>query len=134
MGYRDGISAGKEASVQEGFNEGFGQSVDSGYSWGLVRGVSSVLAALPDQLTEKLVCDPERKERFGKLYESTRSISANDALHSFLNDLLKHETKNTGELAQSFCYGQLDSFSKELSLLLRDCPEIKMNGFSCREE
>lgn len=32
--------AGKEASVQEGFNIGFNESVFVGYKWGLVRGVS----------------------------------------------------------------------------------------------
>lgn len=40
MGYRDGIAAGKEASAQEGFNEGFKQSVHIGYNWGLVRGIT----------------------------------------------------------------------------------------------
>ncbi|XP_065034363.1 calmodulin-like isoform X7 [Musa acuminata AAA Group] len=40
MGYRDGISAGKEASAQEGFNIGFKQSASSGYKWGIVRGIT----------------------------------------------------------------------------------------------
>ncbi|XP_020599429.1 yae1 domain-containing protein 1-like [Phalaenopsis equestris] len=40
MGFRDGITAGKEASAQEGFNHGFMQSASAGYSWGLVRGIS----------------------------------------------------------------------------------------------
>lgn len=40
MGYRDGIIAGKEAALQEGFNIGFKGSVLAGYNWGLVRGVS----------------------------------------------------------------------------------------------
>lgn len=40
IGYRDGLMAGKEASAQEGFNIGFGESVFVGYKWGLVRGVT----------------------------------------------------------------------------------------------
>lgn len=40
MGYRDGISAGKEASAQEGFNIGFKQSAGDGYKWGIVRGIT----------------------------------------------------------------------------------------------
>lgn len=40
MGYRDGITAGKEASAQEGFNFGFRQSMHVGYRWGLVRGIT----------------------------------------------------------------------------------------------
>lgn len=40
MGYRDGITEGQKDSAQEGFNVGFRQSVDVGYKWGLVRGVT----------------------------------------------------------------------------------------------
>lgn len=40
MGYRDGLLAGKDASVQEGFNVGFKESVFIGHRWGVVRGVT----------------------------------------------------------------------------------------------
>jgi Essential protein Yae1, N terminal len=40
MGYREGITEGKEASVQYGFNLGFRQSVRVGKKWGLVRGIT----------------------------------------------------------------------------------------------
>lgn len=40
IGYRDGIIAGKEATVQEGFNIGFRESVSVGCKWGMVRGVT----------------------------------------------------------------------------------------------
>ncbi|WMV37399.1 hypothetical protein MTR67_030784 [Solanum verrucosum] len=55
VGYRDGLMAGKEASVQEGFNVGFTDSVYVGYNWGLVRGITSALASLPGGLKERMV-------------------------------------------------------------------------------
>ncbi|RCV05432.1 hypothetical protein SETIT_1G083600v2 [Setaria italica] len=65
MGYRDGITEGQKDSAQEGFHVGFRQSVNVGYKWGLVRGVTSALASLPDSLKEKL--------------SSVQEISADDA-------------------------------------------------------
>jgi Essential protein Yae1, N terminal len=40
MGYREGITEGKEVSAQDGFNVGFRQSVRVGKKWGLVRGIT----------------------------------------------------------------------------------------------
>uniref|UniRef100_A0A803LR77 Essential protein Yae1 N-terminal domain-containing protein n=1 Tax=Chenopodium quinoa TaxID=63459 RepID=A0A803LR77_CHEQI len=39
-GYRDGLSAGKNVAAQEGFNQGFKDSVMIGNKWGIVRGVT----------------------------------------------------------------------------------------------
>ncbi|KAL9269606.1 hypothetical protein AKJ16_DCAP24014 [Drosera capensis] len=39
-GYRDGITAGQNASVQQGFDEGLKESFSAGYKWGLVRGIT----------------------------------------------------------------------------------------------
>ncbi|KAK0444740.1 hypothetical protein EV421DRAFT_2034772 [Armillaria borealis] len=45
-GYREGITAGKEAALQEGFNAGFAQvGAPIGHELGLLRGIASVLAA-----------------------------------------------------------------------------------------
>ncbi|KAH9475225.1 Protein YAE1 [Psilocybe cubensis] len=44
VGYREGITAGKEAASQEGFNDGFANvGVPIGRELGLLRGVTSVL-------------------------------------------------------------------------------------------
>lgn len=40
LGYRDGFLAGKEKSLQDGFNVGFKESVFAGQTWGHVRGVT----------------------------------------------------------------------------------------------
>ncbi|KAG0479620.1 hypothetical protein HPP92_010478 [Vanilla planifolia] len=118
MGYRDGITAGKEASAQEGFNDGFKQSVYAGYSWGLVRGISSVMATFPDHLKEKLIKDPQNKERLQKLYASTQAISSNNALQIFHSNI-----QQNGNISSS----EIGNLSKELISVLRDSTEIKVD-------
>ncbi|KAM3323596.1 hypothetical protein P3S67_004747 [Capsicum chacoense] len=73
IGYRDGLMAGKEASAQEGFNVGFRDSVYVGYNWGLVRGITSAFASLPDGLKERMVNTKEIQNKFQHLYESVQS-------------------------------------------------------------
>ncbi|CAL9153022.1 unnamed protein product, partial [Musa hybrid cultivar] len=70
MGYRDGTSAGNEASAQEGFNIGFKQSASSGYKWGIVSGITSAFVSLPDQFKEKLLKKLEDRGRFQSLYQA----------------------------------------------------------------
>ncbi|KAI4333028.1 hypothetical protein L6164_017885 [Bauhinia variegata] len=62
MGYRDGLIAGKEASAQEGFKIGFKQSVLTGYSFGLVRGIARAFAHLPEEMKEKRVETQEKRD------------------------------------------------------------------------
>ncbi|MCL7047380.1 hypothetical protein MKW94_003859, partial [Papaver nudicaule] len=54
----------QEAAAQEGFTSGFKESVSVGYKWGVVCGISSALACLPDGLKEKLVESLEAREKF----------------------------------------------------------------------
>ncbi|XP_074573593.1 uncharacterized protein LOC141830018 isoform X3 [Curcuma longa] len=91
MGYRDGISAGKEASAQEGFNVGFKQSAPDGYKWGNVRGIASAFASLPDDSKKKLLKKFEDKEKFHSLYKSVQAISTDDALKMFYVHLLQND-------------------------------------------
>ncbi|KAK0238423.1 hypothetical protein EDD85DRAFT_508120 [Armillaria nabsnona] len=52
-GYREGIAAGKEATLQEGFNAGFSQvGVPIGHELGLLRGIASVLAAFLSSVSD----------------------------------------------------------------------------------
>lgn len=78
--------AGKEASVQAGFNIGFNESVFVGFDWGRVRGVTSALACLPDGLKERIVETQEKRTKFSQLYESVSSLSTTDALKLFHDD------------------------------------------------
>ncbi|KAF8396216.1 hypothetical protein HHK36_017829 [Tetracentron sinense] len=97
IGYRDGLMSGKEASAQEGFNIGFKKSVLVGYNWGLVRGVTSALVCLPDDLKEKLVGTLEKREKFQNLYESVHSLSTTEALSLFGADVLASRSEECSE-------------------------------------
>ncbi|XP_010245241.1 PREDICTED: uncharacterized protein LOC104588807 [Nelumbo nucifera] len=137
IGYRDGLMAGKETSAQEGFNIGFKQSVLVGYNWGIVRGITSVLACLPDGLKQKLVETLEKREKLQSLYESVHSISSIGALKLFHEDILasssgdgvanlggnSHE-ETTPEKPLSPC--QLGRYFGELESLLHESPAIQV--------
>ncbi|KAK6928850.1 Essential protein Yae1, N-terminal [Dillenia turbinata] len=134
IGYRDGLLAGKEASAQEGFNVGFKDSVLEGYNLGLVRGITSVFACLPDGLKEKLVEKEENQIKLQHLYECFHSLSATDALKLFHLEVLAKKSEETSESTQGTststglqclsssdpgslrnCYGELKSILSETS-------------------
>ncbi|KAL6613807.1 hypothetical protein ACP70R_036077 [Stipagrostis hirtigluma subsp. patula] len=132
MGYRDGITEGQKDAAQEGFNVGFRQSVHVGYKWGLVRGVTSVLATLPESLKEKLLPSVHCRGKLQDLHNSVQEISADDALQMF-HDSIRQNNHPSGEtdvpsgedgVADS---NRLKSLSKDLVLLLHECPDIKVN-------
>ncbi|TVU36841.1 hypothetical protein EJB05_18793, partial [Eragrostis curvula] len=131
MGYRDGITEGQKDSAQEGFNVGFRQSVNVGYKWGLVRGVTSALASLPDSLKEKLLPDVHCREKLQDLHNSVRVISADDALQMFHNSI--RQNKNPSEEPHGTSEdGASDSnsfttLSKDLVVLLHECPDVKVS-------
>ncbi|CAL9036998.1 unnamed protein product [Musa banksii] len=132
MGYRDGISAGKEASAQEGFNIGFKQSASSGYKWGIVRGITSAFVNLPDQFKEKLVKKLEGGCTFQSLYKPVQEISTDDALRMY-HFQLQQENKQSHQRSKAtvssaiedFDCNKLDFFFKELMLLVSESYEIK---------
>ncbi|CAL5336998.1 unnamed protein product [Camellia sinensis] len=130
IGYRDGVTAGKEASAQEGFNLGFKESVLAGYNWGLVRGVTSALTLLPDGLREKLVETQEEKDKFQSLYESVHSLSTIDALKLF-HDISKRSVEQIDSNEASSNVDQssniLQNYSGELKSLVLKCPAIEVN-------
>lgn len=134
MGYRDGITQGQKDSAQEGFNVGFRQSVNVGYKWGLVRGVGSALASLPDSLKEKLVPDVQRRGKLQDLHRSVQEISADDAVQMFHESICQsnrpsdgsgsHVTSTSDGATES---NRMKSLSKDLVLLLRECSDIKVS-------
>lgn len=130
IGYRDGVTAGKEASAQEGFNLGFKESVLIGYNWGLARGVTSALNFLPDGLREKLVETQEEKDKFRSLYGSVHSLSTTDALKLF-HDISKRSVEQSDSNEASSNVDQssniLQNYSGELKSLVLKCPAIEVN-------
>ncbi|KAK9813239.1 hypothetical protein WJX72_011283 [[Myrmecia] bisecta] len=49
-GYRDGLDAGKEATIQQGFDAGFWEGANAGYEWGLVHGAVMSLRIFSGQV------------------------------------------------------------------------------------
>ncbi|KAJ0232781.1 Essential protein Yae1 [Hirschfeldia incana] len=132
LGYRDGVSAGQEAAAQEGYNVGYKESVLAGYKFGIVRGVSSALAILPDELREKLIDEHETGDKFKKLHSSVHDLSTESALKLFYGAL----TTKQGEEGSGSSLGSgsgsvsatndLGSYITELSSLLEKSPKIKV--------
>ncbi|CAL1395285.1 unnamed protein product [Linum trigynum] len=122
IGYRDGLIAGKEAIAQEGFNNGFKQSVIAGYNWGTVRGVTSAFSSLPDSLKEKLVQTEEKRKKFQELHEDVLAEEA-------AGKKIKHN--ETGEKPQkgssSLNSRHLGQYAEDLHSLLHDSPAIESN-------
>ncbi|KAM7472577.1 hypothetical protein LguiA_010760 [Lonicera macranthoides] len=138
IGYRDGVTVGKEASAQEGFNIGFKESVFVGFNWGLVRGVTSALACLPEGLREKMLETEAKRNKFHKLYESTHSLSTADALRLFHADLSKNLVNNSNIAepsspkvvdldVQSSDGSPLKKYHGELQSLIVDTPAVKVH-------
>ncbi|CAL4952689.1 unnamed protein product [Urochloa decumbens] len=123
MGYRDGITEGQKDSAQEGFNVGFSQSVNVGYKWGLVRGVTSALASLPDNLKEKLVPDAQCRRKFLDVHSCVQGISADDALQMFHESISQSNHPADGATESN----RIKSLSEDLVLLLHECPDIKVS-------
>ncbi|CAA7018710.1 unnamed protein product [Microthlaspi erraticum] len=90
-GYRDGIIAGKEAAAQQGYNIGYKESVLDGYKFGIVRGVSSALAFLPNELREKLVDEQATRDKFQELHSSVHGLSTEAAMKLFYGTLTRKQ-------------------------------------------
>ncbi|XP_038691521.1 protein YAE1-like [Tripterygium wilfordii] len=136
IGYRDGLIAGKESSSQEGFNIGFKESVPIGYNLGLVRGVTSALACLPDKLKDRLFETQEIRDKFDDFNKSVRSLSTTDALKLFHDDILKkkeiHQSEGAGASSTSDLQEQtsncshLENYVGKFQSLLLESPELKV--------
>ncbi|XP_047147746.1 uncharacterized protein LOC124820145 [Vigna umbellata] len=138
IGYRDGLIAGKEASAQEGFNIGFKQSVFDGYSWGVVRGVTSAFSHLPLQLKERLIPTQEKRNEFQGLYESVHSLSTPDALGLFGEEIKAQEALEHSEGSEASHHtvglqehpshgSQLRNYRGQLESLISDFPAIDIH-------
>ncbi|KAL1219455.1 hypothetical protein V5N11_015495 [Cardamine amara subsp. amara] len=137
-GYREGITAGKEAVAQEGYNFGYKESVLDGYKFGVVRGVSSALAFLRDELKEKLIDEQETREKFQKLHNSVHALSTEVALKVFYGSLAtKQGEEKSGDEEHDSGSGSgsgsgvnattdLGSYVTELTSLLDKSPKLEV--------
>ncbi|XP_052182344.1 protein YAE1-like isoform X2 [Diospyros lotus] len=137
IGYRDGLTAGKEASAQEGFNIGFKESVVAGYNWGLVRGITSVFTSLPDGLRKRLMEAQDDRDKMQSLHESVLALSTADSLKLFHDEdvSMKRSAEETvgAEVnphmagSQSQSSSTLNSYFGELKSLILKHPAIQVN-------
>ncbi|XP_010478881.1 PREDICTED: uncharacterized protein LOC104757788 isoform X2 [Camelina sativa] len=137
-GYREGIAAGQEAIAQEGYNFGYKESVLDGYKFGIVRGVSSALAFLPDELREKVIDEQETREKFQKLHSSVHGISTEAAMKLFYGALTSKEGEEksgaegsdsgsgSGSGSGVNATTDLGSYVTELNSLLDKSPKIEV--------
>ncbi|CAK9175094.1 unnamed protein product [Ilex paraguariensis] len=138
IGYRDGLMAGKETSAQEGFNIGFRESVSVGFNWGLVRGITSALACVPDGLRERLVETPAKRNKFQSLYEVVHSLPTTDALKLFNDDLTNKPVERRNDAESSSRTADLPDHSpngfllknyyEELQSIILESPAIKVHS------
>ncbi|KAM3335829.1 hypothetical protein ACQJBY_030010 [Aegilops geniculata] len=119
MGYRDGITEGQKDIAQQGFNLGHRQSADVGFKWGLVRGITSALASLPNNLKEKLLLDAQRRGKLEDLHKFVQEISAERALRLFHDSTLQ-DNRQPEE-------SKLQTTTKDLLLLLHECPDVHVS-------
>ncbi|KAF7040190.1 hypothetical protein CFC21_050107 [Triticum aestivum] len=118
MGYREGISEGRKDAAQEGFNLEHRQSAPEGYKWGLVRGITSALASLPDSLKEKLLLDAQHRGKLEDLRNSVQEISPEAAVRMFHESIIQ----DNAPLVES----RLQTIPNDLLLLLRECPDVQV--------
>ena len=105
--------------AQEGFNLGHRQSAHVGYKWGLVRGITSALASLPDSLKEKLMRDAQRRGKLEDLHNFVLEISAQGALQLFHESTLQDNRRPEESMLQTI--------TKDLLLLLHECPDVHVS-------
>ncbi|KAL2643800.1 hypothetical protein R1flu_011387 [Riccia fluitans] len=114
LGYRDGISAGKESEAQAGFNVGFKEAVVAGYSWGVARGAASAFSALASSLKGRLVTDHEAMKRIQSLNLSAASISSDEALRLYYEEsILRKGVTTVSDEEPSVAGLVISSFTSE---------------------
>uniref|UniRef100_A0A7I4DTB5 Essential protein Yae1 N-terminal domain-containing protein n=1 Tax=Physcomitrium patens TaxID=3218 RepID=A0A7I4DTB5_PHYPA len=89
LGYRDGVEAGKNSSVQEGFNLGYAEATVAGFTWGVARGLTRAFAALPDSLKDTLVGESDVRGHLEALDSSIYRYSSTDSLRTFHRNINK---------------------------------------------
>ncbi|KAA1469679.1 hypothetical protein DENSPDRAFT_879117 [Dentipellis sp. KUC8613] len=100
-GYREGITAGKEGALQEGFDAGFAQvGVPLGHELGLLRGLAAALQSFCESL-------PRTDESSARLTEA-RAINENLAEVRF-TDIVPRDLE-----AEQHAREHLESFGEEL--------------------
>eukprot|EP00897_Mesotaenium_endlicherianum_P010311 jgi/Mesen1/9308/ME000060S08745 len=100
VGYRDGVTAGKNASVQEGFNAGYIEAVEAAQAWGQARGAACTFAALKPGLQELLVQSGDARRRLLAANDEIRPVSSQQARLAYYQGLLASERQQQQQQQQ----------------------------------
>ncbi|KAH9619191.1 hypothetical protein KSS87_013034, partial [Heliosperma pusillum] len=126
-GYREGIIEGQKDSAQEGFNLGFKDSLRVGCKWGIVRGVTSALSHIPDELKKKLVAEEEVRREFLNVHDQVDAIATEDALKFYYDKIKREKSEEQSNSVDSdqFVTHQsdcvvLETYVRKLELLLKE--------------
>ena len=92
----------------------------------------SALASLPDSLKEKLLPDVHCRGKLLDLHNSVQAISADAALQMFHDSIRQDNNMSREPLVALGEDGATDSnrlktLSKDLVLLLNECPDVKVS-------
>ncbi|XP_057541065.1 uncharacterized protein LOC130818844 [Amaranthus tricolor] len=136
-GYRDGVAAGRNDAAQDGFNQGFKESVMVGYKWGIVRGLTSAFTHIPKDLQLKLVESEDTRENFLNLSEAVNSIGNEDALKLFNDGIQRGASAERSKIIESEAstrpsgseHSGLESYFGKMDLLLNESVQLKVNKY-----
>ncbi|KAH8550593.1 hypothetical protein BGW37DRAFT_497558 [Umbelopsis sp. PMI_123] len=100
-GYKDGIVAGKDITIQEGFNKGYKEGVALGRQFGKLRGIASTLLVYYTQV-QKDVLDSALIEKLIQLHNELSTLGVEDL---YTKDYFR-EPANDVQKESEQCCGQ----------------------------
>ncbi|KAJ2956219.1 hypothetical protein NQZ79_g7902 [Umbelopsis isabellina] len=101
-GYKDGIVAGKDITIQEGFNRGYKEGVALGRQFGKLRGTVSTLIVYYTQL-QKDVIDPALMEKLTHLNKELTAVGIEDL---FTKEYFRDSEQGVEAKSSDPCCGQ----------------------------
>ncbi|KAI9283114.1 hypothetical protein BC943DRAFT_328308 [Umbelopsis sp. AD052] len=132
-GYKDGIVAGKDVTIQEGFNKGYKEGVALGRQFGKLRGVTSTLLVYYTQV-QKDVLDASLLEQLTQLYNELSAIGVEDL---YTKDYFR-EPSSEEEKKDAQCCGQGSCASsepvKDDDQISTGCCKSQDSESSCRSQ
>lgn len=91
VGYREGISDGREKNFQESFDEGYKQGFSNGFQFGRLKAITKIknddaLKALPTRRGNCVICkDPTVKNQSNSFIIEKQTIDTNTEIETIRN-------------------------------------------------
>eukprot|EP00249_Psilotum_nudum_P015462 c25339_g1_i1 orf=362-994(+) len=101
LGYRDGIEAGKNSSMQGGTDTGLKEGMGAGFKWGLAKGWMIAFEALPDGAKRLLLNEDRAKDQMDVLSAAVSSISSDNAFSLFSEHLERVDSSQVQKISST---------------------------------